>query len=461
MNPTLLAAWNEPRHVSVAGLIAAIVVLGAVLVSAYRNNGEPGTGLDDEPTQRSPRAVLRAVLGSVAGATIFVLLFWQGPWWFDDAHIRDKNLEPADGVVITGFRTGLVALAAGLVAGVGLYYTHRKHNLEQKQFQHVQDQFAETEAQFRTTLEETQKRDERQAELTREGPVTARYVEAIKLLASKQPYETLGGIYSLERIMRDSGKDRTTIVEVLAAYARTRLSGTAIELRRSVARAETLAESSGTPLVPLAEDIRAALNVLGRNWREDNHRRPDLRSVFVEGWDASEADLTGAWMAGADLKNGHLPRAKLRRALLTEATLDGAQLSRVQADGADFTGADLVGADLRKARLNNSALREALLYRANMSHARLFRADLRGANLEETDLSNANLTEANLEGADFVNAILMDTNLDAANLSRAVNLRVEQLCRARIYPTTKLPKSLLAHPLVQERMAECARPDVE
>lgn len=456
MNPTLLAAWTDSKHLSAVGLIAAILVLGAVLAIVYRNNGEPDTDLDHEPTQRSPWAVIRAVLGSIAGATIFVLLFWQGPWWFDDAHIREKNLEPADGVVITGFRTGLVALAAGIIAGVGLYYTHRKHKLEHKQFQHVQDQFAETEEQFRTTLSETQKRDERQAELTREGQVTALYVEAIKLLASEQPYETLGGIYSLERIMRDSGKDRTTIVEVLAAYARTRLNGTAKELRESVALAEALGESSEPPLVPLAEDIRATLSVLGRNWREDNHRRPDLRSVFLEGWDASEVDLTGAWMTGADLKNSHLRRAKLRYARLTEATLDGAQLSYVQADGANFMDAGLVGADLRNARLNNVILCEALLSHAKMSHARLFKADLRGANLEEADLSHANLTEANLEGSDLVNTILTDANLDAADLTSAANLRVEQLCQARIYPTTKIPKSLLAHPLVQARIAECA-----
>ncbi|MEU1406811.1 hypothetical protein ABZ471_31455 [Streptomyces sp. NPDC005728] len=57
----------------------------------------------------------------------YALLLWRGPWWIDGAHLRTKNLQPADGVVITGFRTMLVALGAGAVAALGLHYTHRSH----------------------------------------------------------------------------------------------------------------------------------------------------------------------------------------------------------------------------------------------------------------------------------------------------------------------------------------------
>jgi hypothetical protein len=55
----------------------------------------------------------------------YSLLLWRGPWWLDGSHLRTRVLEPADGVVITGFRTTLVALGAGVIAAVGLYYTHR------------------------------------------------------------------------------------------------------------------------------------------------------------------------------------------------------------------------------------------------------------------------------------------------------------------------------------------------
>ncbi|UXX97962.1 hypothetical protein N7U49_19850 [Streptomyces sp. AD2-2] len=136
----------------------------------------------------------------------YALLLWRGPWLLDAGHVRTRNLQPADGVVITGARTALVALGAGIVAGIGLFYTHRNHNLSQEQFKNSQDQFSKQHAQtveqftlaqkqFQHSQEqfkETQKKDREQTELTREGQVTARYVEAIKLLGSNNLTERLG-----------------------------------------------------------------------------------------------------------------------------------------------------------------------------------------------------------------------------------------------------------------------------
>ncbi|ODA69303.1 hypothetical protein APS67_006541 [Streptomyces sp. AVP053U2] len=126
----------------------------------------------------------------------YSLLSWRGPWRLDGSHLCTRGLEPADGVVITGSRTTPAALGAGVLAAVGLYYTHR-------------------------TLQHTRDKDRVRAEIEREGQVTDRYVEAIKLLGSDNRTERLGGIYALQRIMHDSAKDHTTIVSVLAAYIRT------------------------------------------------------------------------------------------------------------------------------------------------------------------------------------------------------------------------------------------------
>lgn len=62
------------------------------------------------------------------------LLLWQGPWILDGSHIRSHSLQPADGVVITGVRTMLVAMGAAVVAGMGLIYTHRNHEIAREQF---------------------------------------------------------------------------------------------------------------------------------------------------------------------------------------------------------------------------------------------------------------------------------------------------------------------------------------
>ncbi|MFG2707405.1 hypothetical protein [Streptomyces sp. NPDC048386] len=124
-------------------------------------------------------AVLLGLIG-------YALLLWKGPWWLDGSHIRGRGLQPADGVVITGLPTMLVALGAAVVAGLGLIYTH-------------------------LNLQRTRDKDREQAELTREGQVTERYVEAIKLLGSDNETERLDGIYALERIMKDSEKDHLAV----------------------------------------------------------------------------------------------------------------------------------------------------------------------------------------------------------------------------------------------------------
>jgi hypothetical protein len=53
-----------------------------------------------------------------------------------------------------------------------------------------------------------------------EGHLTDRYTKAVEQLGSDKIEVRLGGIYALERLMRDSPTDQPTIVEVLAAYIR-------------------------------------------------------------------------------------------------------------------------------------------------------------------------------------------------------------------------------------------------
>lgn len=177
----------------------------------------------------SAAKTVTAVLVAVAVFwCLIVVLSWL-PWAVEGDNARDKTLQPGAGILITGFRTTLVAVLAGLIALGSLYLAYRNHGVAreqlgetQKQFALAQQQFAHTEALF----EHTREKDREQAELSREGQVTGRYVEAIKLLASDNLTERFGGIYSLERIIRDSEKDHPTIVEVLAAFIRQRAGKT-------------------------------------------------------------------------------------------------------------------------------------------------------------------------------------------------------------------------------------------
>ncbi|MGP3922282.1 pentapeptide repeat-containing protein [Streptomyces sp. 8N616] len=282
---------------------------------------------------KTKRIALPAV--PALGIVGYALLLWRGPWWIDGAHLRTKNLQPADGVVITGFRTMLVALGAGAVAALGLHYTHRSHKQTEKLFEH------------------TRERDREQAELTREGQVNERYVEAVKLLSSNNVTQRIGGIYSLERIMRDSEKDHSTVVEVLAAFIRQMASPEASEPTRDEPPA----------------DIQAALTVLGR--------RPGL------GRDEPRIDLRGADLRGADLSY-----ARLNGALLSECWLD---------EAIAFV------ADLRDTVLIGASMRGTLVVEGKLSAANLERANLHGATLN-TACEGIRLHDADLRDTTLINA---------------------------------------------------------
>jgi hypothetical protein len=275
----------------------------------------------------------------LAAVVVYALLLWRGPWWVDGAHIRDKNLQPADGVIITGVRTALVALGAGFVAGIGLYYTHQSHRHAEKLYLHSQEQF-----------EHAREKDREQVELTREGQVTGRYVEAIKLLSSEDLTQRLGGIYALERIMRDSEKDFSTVVKVLAAFVRTRSP-----------LPSTAGDSGGPGL-----DVQAALTVLAR--------RPQVKSVTV---DLSRTDLRGADLRYANLNGCNLRDARLEKAKLDYASLNRANLSGATLDKATFTRAQLietylnvksmVDADLTFAAIEDPPILTSTLFDARLS----------------------------------------------------------------------------------------------
>ncbi|MGW0462509.1 hypothetical protein [Streptomyces tendae] len=177
-------------------------------------------------------------------------LLWKGPWVFDGSHLRTHDLQPADGVVVTGFRTMVVALGAGLLAAAGLLYTHRNHQLAQEQFRHTQEQFAlaqqqfnlaqeqfrQSQAQFAHEQEKDRKaakeaRDARIAEHSRDrsaareaqqARTAEQYVTAIRLLASASPTERIGGIYSLQQIAYASESYQMAIREMLTTFLRER-----------------------------------------------------------------------------------------------------------------------------------------------------------------------------------------------------------------------------------------------
>jgi hypothetical protein len=238
-----------------------------------------------------------------AGLLAAVLVVWSLP----SLLTRYPRVDAAARhTAITATRTGLAGILAVMGAGVGLAYTARTYRL------------------------------------SREGHLTDRYTKAVEQLGSDKIEVRLGGIYALERLMRDSSTDQPTIVEVLAAYIREHAP-------------PAYSKSPDLPSSPDA-DVQAALTVLGRRTAVAAENPIDLAGRHLSSARLNGANLLGAQLFAADLSHTGLNGANLTGARLVLADLTGAGLI-----GANLTGAHLDGANLTRARVTRDALTEEQL----------------------------------------------------------------------------------------------------
>jgi Pentapeptide repeats (8 copies) len=216
----------------------------------------------------------------------------------------------------------------------------------------------------------------RQVQISREGQITERFSRAIEQLGSGKEDVQLGGIYTLERVARDSSGDRRTVQSVLGAYVRTHAPWP-VGSPEGPQHPTPTVDRQLAWLLNRAPDVQAALGVLGRR-----PRSPDEPQLQLN---LSRVDLRGAFLHGARLSEAQFRHSNLARALLP---------------GAQLQNADLEDVDLREAKLQRARLTGANLHRAYLQGADLQGADLRGANLQGADLAGADLAGANLTDVD-------------------------------------------------------------
>lgn len=203
--------------------------------------------------------------------------------------------------------------------------------------------------------------------LLEQGQVTERFTRAVEMLADDRLSVRLGGIYSLERIAKDSDSDHWTVMEVLCSYVRAWAPEPKLEVDSDPRK-----EPAKTSM-----DIQAILTVLGRRSAKSEE---EGQWLDLSGANLSKANLYGANLSRVNLAGANLKRATLRKARLCRATLIGANLSKATLSGVDFSVANLSV--------------------ANFSDAGLSEVDLSGANLSNTNLSKAKgLVQAQLDSA--------------------------------------------------------------
>jgi hypothetical protein len=210
--------------------------------------------------------------------------------------------------------------------------------------------------------------------LARQGQVTNRYTDAITQLGSDKLDIRIGGIYALERIARDSARDHSTIMEVLAAFIRE-------HSREPWPPHDSDSEEWSRTTRP---DVQAALTVIGRR-----DTRRDIAPI-----DLADANLTGANLAHAKLTDANLSRVNLATATLGSARLIRANLTDANLSGTYLIDADLSGADLYTSNLHFADFRCARLTGAKLAAACLTAATTADAGFVPPDFTDADLTGA-------------------------------------------------------------------
>jgi uncharacterized protein YjbI with pentapeptide repeats len=201
-----------------------------------------------------------------------------------------------------------------------------------------------------------------------------------------------------------------------------------------------------------AEEARTKL-VKGAKLRGQNLRYLNAYRAFFVNADLGEASLQSAILLNADLRRAYLSKADLRGAVLegadlrlsnlANAKLNGIQLRYVKLDDTYLRGADLSEAVIANTQTHRTDFTEACLWRADLSDTRLGTAMLNRANLCSAKLIGADLRGSrDLAGTDLTETNLKRARLEGADLRNAKGLTWEQIVKAEIDCTTKLPDNL-------------------
>ncbi len=266
---------------------------------------------------------------------------------------------------------------------------------------------------------------------TEEKQITERFSKAIEHLGSEKLEVRLGGIYSLERIAKDSEKDYWQIIEVLTAFVREKyslerkqkpfnFSETNEEREREYYERYQHEQEYGyddyeevpkkSPnqeyIHPASVEVQAVLNAIGRRIKPQNS--PEEESIDLSRTELSGVFLTGN-LRGVNFEGSNLQWAKIKDANLSCSNFSGAKLEVVEIENTDLQDASFQDATLQWSKLTN-------------------------VNLSTSNLENANFTESQLEKVIFDYSVVSGTNFSESKFTKVLlkNSNFQDSCIDRI-----------------------------
>ncbi len=246
-------------------------------------------------------------------------------------------------VVLAGIVVGIALLFVGVVLGGG----SREHIVPVGTF--VVGTLAAVGALGQLQVARRRHEEQTKADLRRHDAqtkadfqrrVTESFTKAVEQLGNdKQLTTRLGGIYTLERISKESPDDHWTVMETLTGFVREHAQWKE-------------GKAAPHPDHKPPTDVAVVLTVIGRRGDRNREREArerlrldlsctDLRGAFLAGAHLEGADLHGAHLEGADLSGAHLEGTNLYEAHLEGAFLPWAHLEGTKLDEAHLEGADL------------------------------------------------------------------------------------------------------------------------
>ncbi|MDP6454518.1 MAG: pentapeptide repeat-containing protein [SAR202 cluster bacterium] len=186
---------------------------------------------------------------------------------------------------------------------------------------------------------------------TRSARLGDRFDRAIAQLTEENEAVIIGGIYSLERVARDSAVEHWKVMEIMTAYV------------RFAAGIEENSEFQGAggasvDQASVKASVQAILDVLGRRdrFQETTNQRIDLRNTDLRGANLQGTHLERAILFGSRLQWTDLRSAHMENAIMWGVNLEGANIDGGHLEGANFWEANFEGARISGAHLQGASL---------------------------------------------------------------------------------------------------------